>query len=534
MRWTPPGPLSKQEERLMRRLGKVRALFAFFRTHRGELFDDSFQEQLAGMYRQTGAGEEAVPPALLCMAILLQGYVGASDAEAVELTVVDLRWQMVLGCLGADEPAFAQGTLQAFRDRLVAHELDRVLLERTVALVRTHVVKKKEADGLVTKIRVAIDSRPLVGAGRVEDTINLLGHAAKVIVRVLCTILSLAPEQICRQASCPLLLAPSIKAGLDINWSDAREKATAIMHVEQQVSSLHAWVEKHLDDFEAAPLKPYLDAITIVKAQDLERGADGNVKIRQGVAADRRISIEDAEQRHGRKSKSKRFDGYKEHIARDLDVPVIVAAAVTPANRPEEEGAAPLADDMERQRFLVVELHVDRAYVNSSLAETVFAARGKVIAKPWATRPHRPGLYAKSDFHIDLRSKTITCPTGQVEPFEPGETVHFDPEACGACPERASCTLAASGRGRSISIATDEARQRRFRLLQGSTSGRARLRERVPVEHALARVANRKGPVARYRGVRKNVFDLRRACAIQNLEYLHMLGKIVVPNAQAA
>ena len=77
----------------MRRLGKVRALFAFFRTHRGELFDDSFQEQLAGMYRQTGAGEEAVPPALLCMAILLQGYVGASDAEAVELTVVDLRWR---------------------------------------------------------------------------------------------------------------------------------------------------------------------------------------------------------------------------------------------------------------------------------------------------------------------------------------------------------------------------------------------------------------------------------------------------------
>ena len=213
---------------------------------------------------------------------------------------------------------------------------------------------------------------------------------------------------------------------------------------------------------------------------------------------------------------------------------MIVAAAVTPANRPEEEGAAPLADDIERQGFLVVELHVDRAYVNSPLAEAVFAAGGKVIAKPWAIRAHRPGLYSKSDFYIDLRSKTITCPTGQVEPFEPGETVHFDPEACGACPERTSCTLAASGRGRSISIATDEARQRKFRLLQGSTSGRQRLRERVPVEHALARVANRKGPVARYRGVRKNVFDLRRACAIQNLEYLHMLEKIVVPDAQAA
>ena len=50
------------------------------------------------------------------------------------------------------------------------------------------------------------------------------------------------------------------------------------------------------------------------------------------------LSIEDSEMRHGRKSKSKRFDGYKEHIARDLDLPILLACAVTPANRPEEEG----------------------------------------------------------------------------------------------------------------------------------------------------------------------------------------------------
>lgn len=45
--------------------------------------------------------------------MLLQGYVGASDAEAVELSVMDWRWQMVLDCLDADEPPFSQGALQA-------------------------------------------------------------------------------------------------------------------------------------------------------------------------------------------------------------------------------------------------------------------------------------------------------------------------------------------------------------------------------------------------------------------------------------
>ncbi len=108
-RWTPPVDFSPQEKTLMKRLTRVRALFGFLRQHRHELFDDAFQDQLEGMYRATGAGEDAHPPALLCMVILLQGYVGASDAEAVELSLMDRRWQMVLDCLGAATPPFSQG-----------------------------------------------------------------------------------------------------------------------------------------------------------------------------------------------------------------------------------------------------------------------------------------------------------------------------------------------------------------------------------------------------------------------------------------
>ena len=66
------------------------------------------------MYRTTGAGKEARPPAMMAMATLVQGYLGISDAEMIELTVVDLRVQMVLGCLGAEAPPFSQGALQSF------------------------------------------------------------------------------------------------------------------------------------------------------------------------------------------------------------------------------------------------------------------------------------------------------------------------------------------------------------------------------------------------------------------------------------
>ena len=522
-RWSPPVGLSPQEKVLMKRLTRVRALFGFLREHRHELFDEGFQEQLEAMYRATGAGDEPNPPAQLCMAMLLQGYVGASDAEAVELSVVDLRWQMVLGCLGAASPAISQGGLQSFRDRMIAHDMDRVLLDRTVALVRSGAMTEAEGRSVSKALRAAIDSRPLVGAGKVEDTLNLLGHAARSIVQLVSKLTARDPEEICRKAGIPLLLAPSIKAGLDVNWSDPKQKAAAVDVVERQVSSLQRWVDAHLDDVVSEPLRPYIEALVQVRAQDLEPSQEGGVRIRQGVAPDRRISVEEAEMRHGRKSRSKRFDGYKEHIARDLDFPAIVACAVTPANRPEEEGAAPIAEDIARQRLRLRELHIDRAYVNSPVVDDVFASGGTVFAKPWGLRAHRPGLFTKADFRIDLRAYTITCPDGQVEPFEPGATVEFDPEACGACPLRTKCTLAASGRGRTISIAVDEARQREYRRLQNSRRGRATLRERTAVEHSLAHIAARKGHRARYVGLRKNLFDLRRAAIIQNLEGLHRL-----------
>src|SRR5258707_14757403 len=66
-RWSPRVELTKQEKMLMKRLTRVRALFGFLRQHRHELFDDTFQDQLEGVYRVTGAGEEPHPPALLCI-----------------------------------------------------------------------------------------------------------------------------------------------------------------------------------------------------------------------------------------------------------------------------------------------------------------------------------------------------------------------------------------------------------------------------------------------------------------------------------
>jgi hypothetical protein len=517
-RWTPPLELTKREKLILKQVERTRTLFKFLRLHRHELFDDRFQEELESMYRATGAGSEPKPPAFMCMVMLLQGYLRVSDAEAVVLAVTEARWQLVLDCMGAEQSPFSQGALQRFRERLIAADMDRRLLERTVEVAK----KAKEFDWrkLPKDLRVAIDSRPLEGAGRVEDTINLIGHAARKVVEIASKLLDVSKDRVCDAAQAPLLLSPSIKAGLDLDWNDPEQKADAVERLCAQVTSLGEWLDKQRLAQEA-PLKPYIEALHQVQEQDLEIAKDGSVAIRRGVAEDRRVSIEDPDMRHGRKSKSKRFNGYKEHVATDIDTGLIVASEVTPANRPEEEAALQLKADMDRQSIHIGEMFIDRGYINSVLVETVIKGGGEVVCKPWKLRNADPALFSKAAFKINIRDQTIACPAGQTESFEPGDVVEFDPEVCGPCPLRGKCTHAASGKGRSVKIAEDERLQQRLRKQQATSVGRARLRSRTPVEHRLAHIAARKGPRARFKTTRKNLFDLRRAAAIQNLETIH-------------
>ena len=517
-RWKPTVECSEREERLLKIAGRSRKLFVFLREHRQEVFDDAFQNELEVMYRQTAQGETAQPPAMMCMGLLLQAYLQTSDAEAVRLSTTDRCWRLVLGTLDADEdqPAFSQGGLQQFRERLIAHDMDRRLLERTVEVAKE--TKAFDPKKTPKSLRVGVDSRPLEGAGRVEDTINLLGHAGRKIAECIALTLGADVEEVCQQADVPLLMASSIKAGLDIDWSAPEAKTDALNRLCRQLDRLMTWVARHLPQCNDAPLTRYIEALAQVREQDLEPRAEGGVRIRQGVAADRRISIEDADMRHGRKSKSKRFNGYKQHISTDLDSELVLACTVLSANRPEEEATAALQADMARLELFPDELLIDRGYVNSSLTEEVSRRGGLVLCKPWRGAGVKPELFGKRDFNVNVRDETITCPAGEVEPFEPGGVVHFDPEACGPCPLRANCTQAASGKGRSVTMGDDERLQKKLRKLQQTHSGRQALRERVGVEHQLAHIGNRQGPKARYRGTRRNIFDTRRLSAVQNLE----------------
>jgi hypothetical protein len=168
------------------------------------------------------------------------------------------------------------------------------------------------------------------------------------------------------------------------------------------------------------PLKEHVDTLVQIRTQDLEPDPDGGggTRIREGVAPERRVSIQDPDMRHGRKSRTKLFNGFKRHIATDLDTDLIIACAVTPANRPEEEAAPALKADIERQGRAIWELYIDRGYISSPVVAEILGYGGQVMCKPWV--PRNGTMFTKAHFKINMRAMTITCPAGEVEPHRPG------------------------------------------------------------------------------------------------------------------
>ena len=176
--WKPEVTLSPQEEQIVKKIRKAK-LFVFLRAHRHELFDEAFQKELASLYRPTERGQPPICPAILALALILEAYTGGSDDEVIEATVMDRRWQLVLDCLDTEQAPWSLGTLVAFRKLLIEGQMDRRLIERTI-----EIATQSQAFG-PRALRAALDSSPLWGAGRVEDTTNLVGHALKKAMRVV-------------------------------------------------------------------------------------------------------------------------------------------------------------------------------------------------------------------------------------------------------------------------------------------------------------------------------------------------------------
>ena len=495
-------------------------------------------EDLAEMYADN-QGAPSIPPSMISGALILQYFDDVSDREAAERVRFDLRWKLALG-LALDDQGFHYSSFSRFRSRLAKHGLERYAFDKLVRLAI-------ETGLLVKDAEQVLDSTPIHGAAALQDTYTLIRSGVHKLLLAMGE-----GDRVRRRLAKRLKLEKYLankKPKLDWADSDARKA-----HLQELVAD----AERLLAEVRDTPLPEESEGqaayalLHQLLCQDIEEvpdtaetGRDGQYQIKEGVAKDRIISTVDQEMRHGRKSSSTRFDGYKGHVAVEPTTGLITNVQVRPGNEYDGEAAEELVSEQAERYALTPKAVIgDHAFTDAERRHTFDQQGIEVVGRVGS--PSRSGRFPKSAFQIDLAREMVTCPAGRTTikytrhldaRGRESRTFFFPRKLCQACPLRTSCTTA-KRTGRSIRIHPYEALLQAARAYQETDEFKERYRSaRSTVERTIAHLVRHGFRLARYFGQAKVKLQALWVAAAVNLQRLTALmaeGLVPKPAVQTA
>jgi hypothetical protein len=475
--------------------------------HGDELFGD---EEFAQLYSER-MGRPSIPPSVMIRALLCATHDRTSDAETSRRSRVDADWKAAMG-VDDDFEGIAARTFSLMRARMIAADADNALFEATLATAVTAGIFKGP-------LRSIIDSSPVNGAGAVQSSYELIRGFLGQVARAATL-----------SGPTAAAVAPLLAGKATIDWQDPVARKA---HLGVLVAASRAVLAEVAEVADSA-VSAAAELLAQVIDQDTDEDDDGNPQIRQGVARDRVVSHSDPEMRHGRKSASRRFDGFKMDVVSDEGSELVLGVEVRAANAGDGEGAAPLLEairDTLAEMVPPVELGpvlADMAYSDGDVRVAVEALGMELVAK--VPPVSNGGRFPKTDFYIDLDRGEVTCPAGEVTIDTRATKDHkgraallfvFDAQGCATCPLRPECTPAV---GRTVMVGVHEARMADARAAQLDPTIIAMLRMRCKVERKIDHLQDLGMRKARYRGRRKTKLQALLAATVANFKRLAVLG----------
>jgi hypothetical protein len=197
-------------------------LYGYLAQNREQLIRD---EDFAAMYCPDN-GRRSVPPSVAVSVLFLRAYEGVSFTEAVERTKYDMRWKVALG-LEMEEVPMQKSALQEFEAKLVLHEMEEPLLQKSIAEARRAGYLKNR------KLRVALDTTPILGKGAVKDTYNLLGEGIEMLGRRLAEVEKEEVTAWAEKQGLSRYFGSSLKGEAGIDWDDKGQREQLLTEIVQ-------------------------------------------------------------------------------------------------------------------------------------------------------------------------------------------------------------------------------------------------------------------------------------------------------------
>jgi hypothetical protein len=362
-----------------------------------------------------------------------------------------------------------------------------------------------------------IDSTPMLGAAATQDTVRLVRHGVKKLIDAVT-----AADQGAGQALDDGLEFDYEKPGEkpDCRWREKTERERMLTRVAEDAERALEAVKQADGLLVDEVVKAAHDLLRELIGQDFDIDQDGVPRLHHGTRPDRIVSTVDTEMRHGRKSASQRFDGYKLSAAvTNSSEPLITAVHVAPGSETDGPQAKHLIDCQPPQRRPQRVLG-DTAYGNGP-ARAELAERDIEVLAPVPAGKIEENVLGKPDFQIDLDANTVTCPNGRTVPIWTSPSGYsgasFTAAMCRDCPIKERCC---PGRARrQIRIMEHEHLLQAGReMLQDRDRSEHLRRTRPRIERLLGLLANRYGArKSRYIGSAKARLQAAWAAALVNL-----------------
>ena len=489
---------------------------------------------VGGIFSET-TGRASTPPEHLVAVLLLRYHDNVSYAVAAERAQFDVRWKAVLGYApAATVPPVSASTVQDFEAALRRLGRHDELLTRSIALAA-------EAGWIEGPLTVVQDSSPVEGHGAVKDTYNLLGDGIRKLIRGVAKATGQKPLATAEQYGAGDLFRRSTKATADIDWSSPDARRGFLQRLVQTAEARIAAIDPR-EPWGADPtVRAAVAVLQKVMAQDLERDAAGRVTLRQGVAADRLISVGDPEMRRGHKSQSEPFEGYKFHHSAETGFGFIVAIDVTGANVHDSEPSEPMVARAEDATGCLVEKVIGDGAYGTEKNRVAHAAAPRALVSKLPRTPDR-GVLPKQAFAIDVPAHTVTCPEGVTittssivrhgegepgrglrQPADRARLFVFNTPACASCPQRGGC-VPAKHPHRTIVVGPHEALFLAARTYETTPAFAADRRTRQLAERTVARLVQLGARHARVVGREAVRAQITMIAVVANLTRLAKLG----------
>ena len=477
-------------------------------------------EDLAELYCPNN-GRSSIPPSLLSGVILLQFYDDASDREAVQRTIFDLRWKVALN-LRLDFGGFDPTNLVHFRQRLLEHGQERYAFERFIAVGRA-------AGFLPDKVKVLVDTTWVGGAGAVQDSYTLLRKGVRKLLQAAGFHLPGKRQGLSEpsQRLVATYLEQDHKA--EIDWSDAQQRREQLQVLVTDAEAALELATAAVDN-EEVRLSGWL--LTKILGDDTEVDEQGRSRLAEGTAEDRIISLTEPQMRHGRKSASRRFNGFKTSVATEPESELLLDIADMSAAAGDGAELLPTIDRVEQQGLRVEQAIGDGAYPSGDnlAACATYPAHPVDLVGPLGRGPD-PRV-DKAAFKIDLEQERITCPaghqtTGQQAHDRRGRSIlkfSFARSVCAACPLFEACVRSQTN-GRTVTTHAQEQYLQAARQRQETAEFKELYRLRSRVERKIAELVSHGLRQTRYRGEPKRQLQRLWTGAAINLKRLFTLAE---------